>query len=92
MREWLSLGVWLTAFLAFELPAKDVFGLWPWYSLSETVQLGESWWWPIAVYVPIFMAVLLGHLVFEWRVRYLLAVAALGVLLIASHVIDRAIP
>lgn len=87
MREWLSLGVWTGAFLLFELPAKDIFGLWPWYSLSETVQIGEAWWWPIAVYTTVFMAVLFGHLVFSWHVRWLIAVAILGVFLIASHLL-----
>ena len=89
MREWLSLSVWVGAFLAFELPAQDVFGIWPWYSLSKTVQVGEAWWWPIPVYVLIFTSVLLGHLEFDWHVRWLILVALIGVLLIASHLIGR---
>lgn len=87
MREWLSLGVWAAAFLFFELPSKDVFGLWPWYSLSETVQIGVAWWWPISIYVSLFMAVLWGHFEWDWSVRWLLAVAFLGVCLIASRLL-----
>lgn len=84
-RELVSVFVWTAAFLVFELPSKDVWGLWPWYSLSRTVQLGEAWWWPIALYVVLFMAVLLGHFEFDWSYRWVVAVAALGVCLIASH-------
>ena len=89
LREWLSLSVWIGAFLILELPAKDVFGLWPWYSLSETVQIGVAWWWPISLYVSLFMFVLLGHFELSWSVRWVLAVAFLGICLIASHLISR---
>ena len=87
MREWLSLGVWAGAFLLFELPAKDVFGVWPWYSLSETVQRGVAWWWPLALYVTAFMLVLAGHFIFEWNVRWVILMSALGVALISSHLL-----
>lgn len=85
MREWLSLGVWLGAFLLLELPSHDVWGLWPWSSLSETVQVGEAWWWPLAVYVGIFMAVLLGHFEWDWSARWLIILGLAGVALILSH-------
>lgn len=88
-REWLSLGVWAGAFLVFELPSKDVLGLWPWYSLSNTVQIGVRWWAPIAVYVALFMFVLLGHFELNWRARWVLAVVFLGVCLVASHLIGK---
>ena len=84
-REWLSVLVWTLAFLLFELPAKDVGGIWPWYSLSETIQIGVAWWWPVAVYVGLFMVVLFGHFEFEWGARWVIVVSLLGVLLIASR-------
>ena len=87
MREWLSLAVWITAVLFFELPAHDLGGPWPWYTLSETVQIGVHWWWPIAVYTGLFMLVLFGHFEFEWSVRWVLAVSFLGVALIVSRVL-----
>lgn len=87
MREWLSLGVWVSAFLIFELPSNDVGGFWPWYSLSVTVKLGESWWWPIAVYVPVFMAVLLGHFELGWSAKWVITAAFLGAALTLSHVL-----
>lgn len=79
--------MWTAAFLFFELPARDVFGIWPWNSLSETVQVGVAWWWPMAVYVGLFMAVLLGHFEFSWSYRWVLAVTFLGVALIASRLL-----
>lgn len=88
-QELLNLFVWIVAFLTFELPAKDVWGIWPWESLSKTVQIGVAWWWPIAVYVVLFMGVLLGHFEFDWSVRYVLMVTFLGVCLVASHLIGH---
>ena len=82
-----SVLVWTLAFLFFELPAKDVFGLWPWYSLSETVQLGEAWWWPLAVYVPIFMFVLLGHFEFDWSANWIVLLGLLGAALVISRLL-----
>jgi len=87
MREWLSLAVWVGAFLFFEIPSKDVFGLWPWYSLSETVQVGIAWWWPLAVYTALFMLVLLGHFELGWPARWIIALGFTGACLIASHLI-----
>jgi hypothetical protein len=87
MREWISVGVWTAAFLLFELPSKDVWGLWPWYSLSETIQVGIAWWWPLAIFTGLFMGVLFGHFEWEWNARWVIAVALLGVALIFSRVI-----
>ena len=87
MTEWLSLGTWTAAFLFFELPSKDVWGLWPWYSLSETVQVGIAWWWPLAVYTALFMVVLLGHFELNWSAGWIIALGFLGACLIASHLI-----
>lgn len=87
MREWLSLAVWAGAFLLFELPAHDLGGPWPWYTLSETVQIGVAWWWPIGVYTTLFMFVLWGHFEWSWSVRWVLAVSFLGVCLIASRLL-----
>jgi hypothetical protein len=84
-----SILVWVGAFLALEIPAQDVLGLWPWYSLSQTVQVGVAWWWPLALYVTLFMFVLAGHFELNWRARYVVAVAFLGVCLILSHLIGR---
>lgn len=89
MRTWLSLGVWTFAFLLLELPSYDVWGWWPWYSLSVTVEKGEAWWWPIAVYVPAFMLVLLCHFEWGWSAKWVVAMGVLGALLIASHLIGR---
>ena len=89
-RELGSVALWTTAFLLFELPAKDVLGWAPWYSLSKTTELGTSWWWPVALWVALFMFVLLGH--FEpthWSVRWVIAAAVGGLFLISSHLIRR---
>lgn len=87
MREWLSVGVWTLAFLLLELPAKDLWGWWPWYTLSETVQIGVAWWWPIAVYVGVFMLVLLGHFELNWGAKWIIALAVIGAALIVSRVL-----
>lgn len=89
--EWRSLLVWTAAFLFFELPSKDVWGIWPWYSLSTTVTTGVRWWWPIALYVVLFMVVLAGHFIFDYSYKWVVGVALLGVALIVSHLIGHAV-
>lgn len=84
-KELLSVFVWTGAFLLLELPA--VFGLVPWDTLSGTVRVGESWWWPLAIYVPLFMLVLLGHFELGWSAGWVIAVTFLGVAIIASHLL-----
>lgn len=89
MREWLSVAVWVAAFLLFELPSKDVGGIWPWYSLSRTVATGEAWWWPLGIYVAVFMAVLLGHFELDWSARWVVVVAVIGVAMIVSRLVQE---
>jgi hypothetical protein len=88
-KETLSLGVWTLVFLAFELPAHFIRTC-PWYTLSQTVWQGESWWPPVALFVLVFMLVLGAHLELHWSVRWLLAVTAVGIALIVSHLLERA--
>ena len=88
-KETLSLAVWTAVFLAFELPAHFVAN-WPWFTLSQTVWKGESWWPPVAVFVLAFMLILGAHLELHWSVKWLLAVTAAGVALIVSHILERA--
>ena len=86
-RELKSVIVWTLAFLFFELPSKDVWGLWPWYSLSRTVQLGEQWWWPFAIYTAVFMGVLLGHFEFDWSARWVILLGLVGGALAISRLL-----
>ena len=86
-RELGSVLVWTAGFLLLELPAKDVFGVWPWYSLSVTVENGVSWWWVIAVYVPVFMAVLLGHFELGWSAKWVILMGLLGAALVTSRLL-----
>jgi hypothetical protein len=81
-----SLLIWIAAFLAFELPAN--FNWVPWYTLSKTVQLGETWWAPVGIFVIVIMAVLLGHFELHWSVKWLILVSVIAALLIASHTLE----
>lgn len=82
-----SVCLWTAVFLAFELPAH--FRLVPWYTLSNTVWTGQQWWPPVGMIVAVFAFVLLGHLEAHWSVRYLIAVAVAGALLILSRAIEH---
>lgn len=84
-----SLLLWTCLFLAFELPAH--YGLVPWYTLSRTVWNGEAWWAPVGIVVAVFAFVLLGHLELHWSARWLVAVAAAGGAIVASHAIEKAV-
>lgn len=88
-QELLNVLVWAGAFLFLELPSKDVWGLWPWNSLSRTVWIGEAWWWPIAGYVAVFMAVLLGHLEFDWSASWLVILGIIGAVGILIHIFAK---
>ena len=85
-QELLNILVWAGAFLALELPSKDIWGIWPWNSLSDTVWIGESWWWPLAIFTAIFTIVLLGHLEFDWSAHWLIIISVIGALAVAVHV------
>jgi hypothetical protein len=89
--EWRSVIAWLGIFLAWELPARDVLGLWPWYSLSKTTELGVGSWWPLAIWLVAFMAILLGH--FEPSIhlswRWVVLAGAAGAALVLSHLIRQ---
>lgn len=70
--------VFLGVFLALELPASDVLGVWPWPSLSRFVWNGIHWWHVVALFVAVFMLALLGHFELHWAAKFLIAVAALA--------------
>lgn len=87
-KETVSLVVWTTVFLAFELPA-HFWSRCPWFTLSQTVWKGESWWWPISIFVLGFIVVLTAHLELHWSVRWLLVITAVGVFLIVSRLLEH---
>lgn len=81
--------IWSAAFLALELPAH--FRLVPWFTLSNTVWHGETWWWPMAAATALFTLVLLGHLELHWSAKWLIAVAVGIAMLAISHALERII-
>lgn len=82
-----GLAVWSTAFFALELPAH--YGLVPWPTLSRTVWIGIKDWHPVAYFVALFVAILLGHFEFRWSAGWLIAIAAAGSLAITVHILTR---
>lgn len=69
------LVVFLGVFLALEIPAHDVLGVWPWPSLSRFIWNGIRWWHVVALFVAVFLLVLLGHFELHWAARWLIVVA-----------------
>lgn len=81
-------GVLLGVFLLLELPSRDVFGVWPWPSLSWFVWNSIHWWHAIAFLVFLFMLALLGHFEWHWAAKWLIAVAvATGVMVLARVIV-----
>lgn len=65
-----------------------VIWLWPIFTLSGTGWDGEAWWWPVSIFVAVFVLTLLGHLELHWSARYLIAVGIGATLVIVSHIIE----
>jgi len=91
--HWVRNGVipWLVVFLGFflalELPARDIGGVWPWPSLSQFVWNDVTWWWPVSVIVAVIMVVLFGHFEWRWPARFLIVAASLALVSIGLHVL-----
>lgn len=89
-KEIISLIVWAGVFLLFELTAV-FWSACPWYTLSGTVWMGETWWWPIGLMVALFMFVLFGHFEWHWTSRWLIAIAIGTCAVIVSHLISQVV-
>ena len=84
-----SAVIWTAVFLAFELPAH--FKLVPWYTLSNTVWVGEAWFPLLAVFTAVFMFILLGHLELHWSARWVIVAGVVGALLVLSRLLEKAL-
>jgi hypothetical protein len=82
-----GLLVWGVAFFGLELPAH--WNLVPWPTLSSTVWDGIKAWHPVAYFIALALAVLLGHFEEKWSVGWLLAVAGIGTVAILIHLLTR---
>lgn len=74
---------WLGIFLALELPAH--FGWVPWPTLSRTFWDAEAAWGPTSLFVEIFLAVLLLHIVFRLSAAALIAVVVCAFVALGAH-------
>ena len=70
-------------FLALELPAAD--RVVPWPTFSGFVWASIRWWHPVALLVVLVTLVLLGHFLWHWHARWLIAVSVTGAVAVTLH-------
>lgn len=88
-QELRSALVWTAVFFTFELPPIFWHGC-PWNTFTGTVRGGVAWWWPVAIWVAALAFILVGHFDMHWSARWLIGFGAFGVVLFASHALEKA--